>query len=134
MPKLEAKAVGKEGMCFEVHMRGYRLIADLTADKGGKGLGPTPPEILLGALAACSGIYAKMFALREGLSPEGIEVTATAEMGDPPMSLEAFRVHVKFPGLPAAKREKAKAFVGQCLVSKTLCAPQEVALEIHPSG
>ncbi len=131
MPKLQAKALSKGGMSFEVQVRGHKLMADLTPDKGGKDLGPTPPELLLGALAACSGIYAQMFALREGLDASGVEVTATGELGDPPMSLEGFRVHMKFPGLPADKREKAKAFVSQCLVSKTLCTPQQVELVLE---
>ncbi|MBC7098095.1 OsmC family protein [Candidatus Bipolaricaulota bacterium] len=126
----QAVATWKEGMAFTVEVRGHRLESDLSPDKGGKDLGPTPPEILLGALAACSGIYAKMFADREGLPASGIQAVAQADVLQSPMRLGNFSVRVRIPGLPQGKRDKAKAFVEGCMVGQTLKVANTVSLEL----
>ncbi|MGQ9700112.1 MAG: OsmC family protein [Candidatus Bipolaricaulaceae bacterium] len=118
--KLVAYALHEENMSFSVVIRNHKVRADLTPDKGGADSGPTPPELLLGALAACSGIYARIFAVREGLASVKIEVAAEAEMDEPPAFLRNFVVRVKFPGLPPEKEEKLRAFVEHCLVGQTL--------------
>ncbi len=118
----------KHGYQVEVGIRQHRVTADLPPDKGGKDCGPTPPELLLPSLAACSAIFAHMFAQREGIAGP-IEVQAEAELADQPMVVSDFRVRI--PGLPPEKKEKAQAFVGRCVASQTLCAANAVALTIE---
>lgn len=118
--KLVAHALQEENMSFSVVIRGHKVRADLTPDKGGADSGPTPPELLVGALAARSGIYARIFAMREGLGSAKIEVEAEAEMEEPPRFLRDFVVRVKLPGLPPEKEEKFRAFVERCVVGQTL--------------
>lgn len=130
MAKLNVQARVNQGFQVEVGIRQHRLLADLTPDKGGKDTGPTPPELLLASLAACSAIFAQMFAQREGLSGP-VEVQAEAELADHPMVVRDFRVRVRIPGLPEEKREKAEAFVGRCVVSQTLCAANNVSLSVE---
>ena len=130
MAKLFAEAKSLDGFKVEVGIRNHRIVADLTPDKGGSDAGPTPPEILLGALAACSAIYARIFAQREGITGE-ISVRAEAELTEPPMNVQNFRVHVRIPGLPKEKLEKAYAFVEKCVVAQTLCAANAVELKIE---
>jgi len=130
MAKLNVQARVNQGFQVEVGIRQHRLLADLTPDKGGKDTGPTPPELLLASLAACSAIFAQMFAQREGLSGP-VEVQAEAELADQPMVVRDFRVRVRIPGLPEEKREKAEAFVGRCVVSQTLCAANNVSLSVE---
>lgn len=127
MAKLWAKARIRDGFKTEVELRQHRICADLTPDKGGADSAPTPPEILLAALASCSAIYAKLFAEREGLSGE-ITVEAEAETPEPPTHVQNFKVRVTIPGLSPAQREKAKAFVERCLVGQTLKMAQSVEL------
>lgn len=130
MARLFAQAKVVDGFKVEVGLRTHKILADLTPDKGGTDSGPTPPEMLLGALAACSAIYAKMFASREGLLGP-VEVQAEAELAEAPMVVRDFRVRVKITGLPKEKREKAQAFVGKCVVSQTLCAANSVSLTVE---
>jgi len=120
----------KQGVAFAVKIRGHELLADLPPEKGGGDLGPTPPELLLAALASCSGIFAKLFADREGITADGIEVAVEADTVSAPARLANFRVRVTIPGLPEGKRAKAKAFVESCLVGQTLKAANAVELEL----
>ncbi len=124
-------ATWSQGLAFSLEVRGHKLISDLPPEKGGEDQGPTPPELLLAALAACSGMFAAMFAQREGISPEGITTVAEAETASSPMRLENFRVRVKFPHLPQEKQAKALAFMEGCLVGNTLKAKNQVEISLE---
>lgn len=128
--KTRVTASWKQGLAFQIKVRDHELTTDLPPEKGGEDLGPTPPELLLAALASCSGIFAKLFADREGISPGGIEVTVEADTLQSPLRLGNFRVRVRFPGLPEDKRAKAQAFVESCLVGQTLKAANPIELEL----
>lgn len=130
MAKMNVVARVRQGFQVEVEIRQHRVTADLPPDKGGQDRGPTPPELLLASLAACSAIFAQMFAQREGIAGP-VEVQAEAKLADHPMGVSDFRVRVRIPGLPPEKEEKAQAFVGRCVVSQTLCAANTVALTIE---
>jgi len=129
--KTKATATWKEGLAFTIKVRGHELTTDLPPAKGGKDLGPTPPELLLAALASCSGIFAKMFADREGIPADGIEVTVEADTLQSPMRLGNFEVRVRIPGLPEEKRSKAQAFVESCLVGQTLKVANSISLKLE---
>jgi putative redox protein len=62
---------------------GHTWAADEPVAAGGTDTGPTPYELLLGALAACTTITVSMYAQRKGWSVDSIEV-----------SYEHDRVHV----------------------------------------
>ncbi len=127
MGKILARAQIERGFRTEIQVRNHRMLSDLTLDKGGEDQGPTPPEILLASLAACSAIFAKMFAERAGLSGP-ITVEVEAETPEPPTLVRNFRVRVKIPGLPREELGRAKAFVERCVVSQTLSLAHQVEL------
>lgn len=54
---------------------GHTWAADEPTEVGGTDTGPTPYELLLGALAACTTITVSMYAQRKGWSVDGIEVS-----------------------------------------------------------
>ena len=120
----------KQGVAFTIGIREHELLTDLPREKGGQDLGPTPPELLLASLASCSGIFAKLFADREGIPTEGIEVTVEADTLQCPMRLGNFKVRMRIPGLPEGKRSKAQAFVESCLVGQTLKVANDIDLEL----
>lgn len=128
---IQVTASWDQGLAFSLQVRGHKLRSDLPPDKGGADQGPTPPELLLAALAACSGMFAAMFANREGLSPEGITAVAEADAASSPMRLENFRVRVRFPHLPEDKRAKALAFMESCLVGNALKTQNQVQIELE---
>lgn len=126
----EARAKYTGGVSFEIEIRGHRFKVDLPRDKGGDDAGPTPPELVVAALASCVGIFAALFAQRNGLSPEGIEVKAWAETVQGPTRLADFSATLRFPSLPAELKEKARAFIEACIVGQTLKRANQVSLEI----
>ena len=85
MPVTEAKGkaegehqvtvkTGKEHYVTQIIANGHSLIADEPADLGGTNLGPTPYDLLLSSLGACTAITVRMYVDRKGWPLTDIQV------------------------------------------------------------
>ena len=65
---------GKSGLRQEVEAGGHRWVADEPTSVGGTGEGPTPYDLLLGALGACTSMTLRLYADRRKWPLEGVVV------------------------------------------------------------
>lgn len=63
-----------DGFLVSVNANGHRLIGDEPLEQGGTNLGPTPYDLLGGALSSCTVMTLNFFARREKLPLEQVEV------------------------------------------------------------
>lgn len=61
-------------------MRGHTVQADEPVDNGGKDLGPTPTELVLSGLAACTVSTLRMYADKKGWDVDRIEVELSIQI------------------------------------------------------
>jgi putative redox protein len=61
----------------EVRAGGHALITDEPVALGGTNSGPTPYDLLIGGLGACTAITIRMYADRKGWPVEAVEVRLT---------------------------------------------------------
>jgi putative redox protein len=65
---------GGRGYVTEIMARGHLLIADEPASAGGTDAGPTPYDLLLASLGACTAMTLRIFADRRGWPLEGVTI------------------------------------------------------------
>ena len=65
---------GGPGLRQEIRVRDKRVVADEPKDVGGGDEGPTPYELLLGALGACTAMTLVLYAGRKGWPIAGVTV------------------------------------------------------------
>lgn len=73
VPWVSAHLTG-DGFRTKVVARSHPLIADEPAAVGGDDAGPTPYELLLGAVGACTAMTVRMYATRKQWPLEGVTV------------------------------------------------------------
>jgi putative redox protein len=65
---------GASGFRQEIRAGGHQLVADEPISVGGTGTGPTPYDLLLGALGACTSMTLRLYADRHQWPLQGITV------------------------------------------------------------
>lgn len=107
-----------------ITVRHHTLTADEPEASGGQDSGPSPTELLLGALGACVAMTLTMYAGRKGWDLGGVQVdlSATDENGvyviDRRLTFGA--------SLSDEQRQRLIEIAGKCPVSRRITGPVEI--------
>jgi putative redox protein len=114
----------------EVEAGPHRIVVDEPVDVGGGGEGPTPYDLLAGALGSCTAMTLNFYAKRERYPLEGVDVTVThdrqhakdcADCVTHQGYIHRFHVQIALHGpLSEEQRQKLLVVAGRCPVRKTL--------------
>jgi putative redox protein len=117
-----AVARRRQGYEHEIEIREHRLITDEPEDTGGGDQGPSPTELLAGALASCTATTIEMYADRKEWELGQVEVAAefTRATADTPPKA---KVEIRIPAdLSGEQREKLLVIAHKCPVHRALIA------------
>jgi len=122
------QATTKEAMATTWTVREHTISADEPAEAGGEDSGPTPVETMLGALAACTTITARMYADRKGWPVESVSARARRADSGEPGAVAAIELEIEILGdqLTDEQRARIKTIAGRCPVHRTLSEGAEV--------
>lgn len=133
---------GASGFRSDVSLSGHSLIADEPEDYGGTNMGPTPYDLLSGALATCTGMTLRMYADHKKLPLESVTVSVRhdkihakdcedCEQEDG--RVDEFRRELRIEGdLTDEQRERMKQIADRCPVHKSLHGEIRVKTELKP--
>lgn len=109
-----------EGLTFLAESEsGHALVIDAVKEHGGKGLGPTPMELILAGVAACTAFDVALL-LRKMRQPlEGLEVVARGERREEPPRVFK-RIHLEYVVKGDVDEDKVKRAIE--LSRETLCS------------
>lgn len=101
---------------------GHHWLADEPRNSGGSDAGPTPHQLLLSALGACTSITVRMYAARKGWPLAGIEVALEFNpQGAPAAGGSEIRRRIKLRGgLSDQQRERLLDIANRCPIHKVL--------------
>jgi putative redox protein len=115
-----ALARRRKGYEHEIEIREHRLIADEPEETGGHDQGPSPTEMLAGALASCTAITIEMYADRKEWDLGEVEVVADFTKGTADQPPKA-RVDIRIPvELSEDQRERILKIAHKCPVHRAL--------------
>lgn len=130
----------QKGFAVEIDAGRHRWSADEPASVGGTDTGPTPYDLLLGSLGACTAMTIRMVAEREKIPLDTVTVTLDHDRNhqtdcdhcdDSSARIEAINRTVSIRGdMSAAEREKLHGVAERCPVHRTLTGQ----LHIHDTA
>lgn len=127
----------RSGMKTTLSARQFTWSADEPPDAGGTDTGPTPYEILIAGLAACTALTLRWYADRKGLPLVGVDVSVEFDRihaddcaeceSDVGGLIERVRSEVRILGpFDEAQRRRLAQIVERCPVHKTLTKGIEI--------
>ena len=118
---------------YVVRLRDHRVRTDQPRDSGGDDVGPSPVELLVASMAACTAFYAGRFLDRHGRSRQGLAVTAEYRTASDPLDRVAeVCLAVRVPhGLSERHKTALLAVVQHCTVHNTLRRAPEIVIELN---
>ena len=76
---ISASARMDSGMDVHVQCGGFEVVMDQPKNAGGKGLGPTPLEVILGTVAGCFGTIGRYIAHQQKIELRGMQFEMEAD-------------------------------------------------------
>jgi putative redox protein len=118
MRDVKAGWVESAVLAAHIEVGPHRLRADEPEEKGGGDTGPSPHQILLASLAACTTLTLRLYAHRKGwpLSDATVRVTAQREDGRYVINRQ---VHLEGP-LDFEQRARLLEIADRCPIHRTL--------------
>ena len=119
------------GTAVRISTRGHEWAADEPKDAGGADTGPTPYELLLGSLAACTVVTLALYCRHKGIRLDGVEAryehdrlhARDCEECEDERSgfIDRIRSRVRIEGdFDDGQRARLEQIVSRCPVHKTL--------------
>lgn len=127
---------GPAGFVQQIQAGAHALIADEPVSSGGADAGPSPYELLLAALGACTSMTIALYARRKSWPLEAITVRLRhsrvhaedcADCETREGMLDRIELDIQLEGgLDAEQRKKLLEIAGKCPVHRTLNAKTEI--------
>jgi uncharacterized OsmC-like protein len=121
---------------YTIRIGTHTIRVDQPPEDGGTGTAPTPTELFVASLAACTAHYAGRFLARHGVNARGLEVRCafTFATDRPSRVGEVALELIVPPELPPKLHDRLRAVVDHCTVKNSIATAPEMHLQISRAG
>jgi len=143
MAQIIASSSGKP-FATTLSVRSLQWTSDEPPEAGGTDAGPTPYELFLGSIAACSAITVRMYAARKGWNLAGVRIEIDHRKLDPKDLPEERRgagpiteisMEISFEGdLSDEQRQRLLDIAGRCPVKRAVEGEVVFKSGLRPPG
>jgi len=128
-PQIAKVRLLTEGYRTHIQIRDHEIISDEPTDVGGSDTGPTPTELLAGALGACTAMTLRMYAKNKQWPLEGVEVEIEQqEERTPTGSVTRIQRKIQLHGpLDEEQKQRMLAIAGKCPVARMITGTVELS-------
>ena len=117
------------GKKVDVEHRGFTIPTDQPEAKGGDNSAPSPFELFLASIGACTGYYVLAFCEKRDIPTDGIELNMEIVRDEERHMIERIDISVHLPEtFPERYVDACLRSAQQCTVKKHLEDPPEIAL------
>ena len=121
----------RDGSSFAIEIRQHTWVSDMSEGDGGRDLGPSPSEILVGSLGACIAIMVQRYCDECGYKDGEVSASMTYELADNPKRVGAITVDLEIPrDVPEEKHEAIRRIAHACPIHGTFEVKPTIDLEI----
>jgi len=126
--------IGHEHYISKLSMRRHLIVADEPHENGGKDSGPTPTELILSGLAACTAATLRMYADKKGWDVERIdlEVSIRIEKTDAGQISHVESLIDITGNITAEEKARMIEIAQKCPVHKLLSNPIQIQTNSKP--
>lgn len=131
-----AVAITKQELTTQLNTEGHMGLVDEPVEIGGQDKGPTPYDLLAGALASCTSITLRLYANRKKLDVSRIRVKVNYDKEyrtdcegceENPQKIDVFERIIKIEGnLTEDQRKRMLQISNMCPVHRTLEGESEI--------
>lgn len=119
-------------MSFETRTDGHTLVIDVPAGMGGKGRGPTPPELFVASLGSCVAAYVAAYCERTGPDARELAVDVSFAKAEDPTRLIDLSITVRLPHAECGDQQAAIRRVAEhCPVHETINTLSQIRFEVR---
>jgi putative redox protein len=128
------RVVHEGGDRYRIRIDGHEVLVDQPVPAGGTDAGPTPTDLFVASLAACTAHYAGRFLRRHGIDATGLEVAYSFGSADRPSRVAFVQMDLIVPALPPGYEERLRAVVEHCTVKNSIAQAPQIGLRISARG
>lgn len=135
MAQMQCDTKWQNGLNFKASMRGHEFQMDTKKESGGQDKGPTPKEVLLASICACSGMDVVSILQKMRVNLVSCEISADTETTEGyPSVFKEVKLKFKIAGSDIKPEQAIKAvtlsMTKYCGVSAMVCEVSPIAYEI----
>ena len=119
------------GQEFAIQIRGHKVTSDMSEGDGGQDQGPSPSELLVGALGACIAMMVQLYCDQHGYGDGVVSASVAYELADGPKLVGAITIDLEIPcDVPEDRMDAIRRIAKARPVHGTFDVPPIVDVEI----